>query len=658
VLGDATIAGALFSRRMWDAIAARLGATRGELASGQFGAGFAGVWLAVVAFAAGALAAGGGLAAMRSRLSFTTIATRWAGRGWLWWLLPGAWELLRVTALSTSSVPLLRFLLVSLPLWLALFAAGWLTALIRVAFPPEIQEESNASPPTRSRRGLFVVLGLCAVYVAAFVWMNWQMFFALNIPHGDSAMYEEHLWNAWHGKGFRSYLDDGRLFLGEHIQVVHLLLLPLHRLWPSQLLLELCESLVLAAGAIPVFWMARRHTGSARCGVLLAAAFLLYVPLHFLDIAIDGKTFRPTCFGVTTLLFAQDQLERRRFRTMAVLMLLALSAKEDYAVMIACVGIWLASSPSSDPGDSRRRRWWGIGLAVFGAAYLLFVVKFAIPFFRGGDVHYARYFGELGNSPGDIVGKVFFEPGAVLANLFSVRSALYALFLLLPIGFLPLRSPGRLAAGLPWFGMLCLLELSADPAVQGQQMLVPWHHFHAPLVPILFWSAAAGLGAKWRWPRIRSVEFIPHERRALFAAASALCSSVLLSFHPLSLGFWDPGSQSYWKNRYVVDERARQFATAFALVPQDARVFSTDFVHTRFTHHARSYDYSAYKRKSDEEHLHPVPGEKYYIVIDVRSRYSTIRKPADVPEYREHPDQWELLRHDAEKYFIVLRRRE
>ena len=37
---------------------------------------------------------------------------------------------------------------------------------------------------------------------------------------------------------------------------------------------------------------------------------------------------------------------------------------------------------------------------------------------------------------------------------------------------------------------------------------------------------------------------------------------------------------------------------------------------------------------------------------------STIRKPADVPEYREHPDQWELLRHDAEDYFIVLRRRE
>jgi uncharacterized membrane protein len=681
VLSDATIAGALFSRRMWDAIATRLGATRGELAGGEFAVGFAGVWLAVVAFAGTALVVGGGLAAIRSRIVFAAILKRWAGRGWLWWLLPGAWELLRVAAVSAGSAPLLRFLLGSLPLWLALVGAGWLTALLRAgsrrtAFQgrPEPNSEERTALEGRPT-GLLIVVGLCAVYVAVFVWMNWQMYFALNIPHGDSAMYEEHLWNTWHGKGFRSYLDDGRLFLGEHIQVVHLLLLPLHMAWPSQLLLELCESLALAAGAIPVFWMARRHTGSARCGVLLAAAFLLYAPLHYLDIAIDGKTFRPTAFGVTALLFALDQLERRRFRTMAVLMLVALSAKEDYAVMIACVGLWLASSPSRDGADSRRR-WWGIGLAVFGAAYLLFVVKFAIPYFRGGDVHYARYFGELGSSPGDIVNKAFSEPGAVIGKLFSVRSALYVLFLLVPIGFLPLRSPGRLAVGLPWFGMLCLLELTTDPAQQGQQMLVPWHHFHAPLIPILFWSAAAGLDARWRLPLasrerqrpevgVRRSEvgwptsLIPHPSSAAgFALASALCSGVLLSFHPLAVAFWDPGSQSYWKKRYVVDERARKFAIVEKLVPDDARVFSTDFVHTRFTHHARSYDYSAYKRKSDEERSHPVAGEKYDIVIDTHSRYSTIHMPADVPEYRDHPDQWELLRHDAEEYFIVLRRRE
>ena len=135
------------------------------------------------------------------------------------------------------------------------------------------------------------------VYTVVFTWMNWELYWGLRLPHGDSAMYEEHLWNVTHGKGFRSYLDQG-LFLGEHIQFIHLALLPAYLLWPSQLLLELCESLALSLTALPVYWIARRHTGSERAAVWLALATLLYVPLHYLDVAIDLKTFRPICRGL------------------------------------------------------------------------------------------------------------------------------------------------------------------------------------------------------------------------------------------------------------------------------------------------------------------------------------------------------------------------
>src|SRR6185503_11115540 len=95
---------------------------------------------------------------------------------------------------------------------------------------------------SQATAGAVQVWGIVGIYVVVFVTMNWRLYFNLLIPHGDSAMYEEHLWNVLHGKQFRSYLDQG-LFLGEHIQVVHLGLLPLYVLWPSHLLLELCESL-------------------------------------------------------------------------------------------------------------------------------------------------------------------------------------------------------------------------------------------------------------------------------------------------------------------------------------------------------------------------------------------------------------------------------
>lgn len=653
VFNDRAIAENAISRPLWAGIVAKAGATPRQIQQGEVDLPF---WqilqpVGIVAFLG--LAAG----VIRQRLhaggDVSAVAATLALRGWAWWLLPGLWELLRVAVSAVDWPAGYALLLATLPVGFAVAAAGWLATLFAVP------STTAAEPEPRRARFAWPVLGLlCLAYVGTFTWMNWQLYWSLEIPHGDSAMYEEHLWNLTHGKGFRSYLDNGRLFLGEHVQVIHLALLPLHAVWPSQLMLELCESLALASGAIPVFWMTRRHTGSATAGVCLAAVYLLAFPVHFLDISIDTKTFRPISFGVPLLLFALDQMERERFRTMLILLFFAIAAKEDFAVIVSMIGLWLAATSwrKREPAASiSHRRWLGIGMALFGAVYVFAVIKLVIPAFRDGDPHYFRYFGELGSSPGDVLEKLRTEPGIVFGKLFSRRSLLYLLLLLAPIGFLPLCSPGRAATALPLFGVLCLLELTADPAQQGTELLVPVHHFHAPILPVLFWAAAAGLGNLRRDPD--GFPRISQNWGTAFALASALTTGLFFSYSPLSILFWDSGSDKYWKTRFIPDERARKFAIVEELIPEDARVFSTDFVHTRLTHRRRSYDYSAFARKSDEELTNPVPGETYYIVIDLQSRYSTMRSPADVPEYRDHPEAWELVRHDAEEYFVVLRRR-
>jgi len=130
--------------------------------------------------------------------------------------------------------------------------------------------------------------------------------------------------------------------LGEHVQFIHLLLLPLHLLWPSHLLLELCETLALAIGAIPLYRMAVRHSRSTTAGKAMVAAYLCYFPMQFLDIAIDLKTLRPISFGVPCLLFALEAIELKRWKTAALLLLLTLSAKEDYALILGPLGLWIA----------------------------------------------------------------------------------------------------------------------------------------------------------------------------------------------------------------------------------------------------------------------------------------------------------------------------
>ncbi len=476
-------------------------------------------------------------------------------------------------------------------------------------------------------------------------------------------MYEEHLWNLTHGKGFRSYQED-RLFLGEHLQVVHVLLLPIYLIWPSLMTMDLCESLALASGAFPIFWMTRRHTGSPRSGLCVAIAYLLYFPLQYIDIAIDLKTFRPIAFGVPLVLYGLDQLERGRMKSALLFWLVALSAKEDYAIVLAPLGVWIALFQPSDikknpdlntPAKPGRLRWYGIGLAVFSTVYLILAVKYIIPWFRSGDeVHYVGYFPQFGSTLGEVVRNILGNPKLLFSELFAVTTPMYAAVPLIPLGAIALLSPSRLLVALPLFGILCLNQIDRTPQ----------HHFHAPLVPIILWATTAGVA---RFPSILRFfkkkdanpisDFYRTRWAASFLFASAFCTGVFYSMSPLGIGFWDPDSNIYWKKRYCLSERAKVFAIVIDEIPKTARVFSTDFVHPRFTHYARSYDYSSYKCATDKELTNPVPGETYYLVIDTQHPYSKIKTPADIPEYRNRPKDWELLPDRTDGYFIVLKRR-
>lgn len=146
-------------------------------------------------------------------------------------------------------------------------------------------------------------------------------------------------------------------------------------------------------------------------------------------------------------------------------------------------------------------------------------------------------------------------------------------------------------------------------------------------------------------------------QRAACALLFSIATSVFLSANPSSLAFWDTGRSAYWRNLYVEGERPREFAKIESLIPQTARVASTDFVHPRYTHFERSYDYSAYARQV-AGYEDRVPVDTDYIVIDTRHPYSRVHSPQDVRELQRDPDRWELLEDTTNGYFIVLKRRD
>jgi len=551
------------------------------------------------------------------------------------------------------------------------FSLALLLALLWNALPvPTLRQggavDGLAGQPTGidgNRRTLLVVLLAAVVWQSVSFQLNRSLYDNLLVPHGDSAMYEEHLWNTWHGRGFRSYLDQG-LFLGEHIQVVHLLLLPLHMLWPHYLLLEWISTACLAICVVPIFSMARRWSGSPQAAMWLALAWLLYFPMHYLDIAIDLKTLRPSCYGLPALFWGIDLAERRRLKWATVCFLVALLTQEDFALITGGIGLvlWMLRWRTADP-DQRAIARWSAGLAAASVAWVLLAVLVVIPAFRGGEVvHYSRYFGDLGNSPGDLLKTSLTQPVKVAAILFSQRTLLYVLVLSVPLALLPLRRPLLLVSGGATFAMLSLIQLGNGPGDAGQTVElppVPYHHFHAPLLPVIFWAAAAGLRgrADGRGRTLSQRAGLPQApadraRLALLCAALTAASGSLL---PCGAAYWS--DQANWGRArlYQPNDRAEKLQRILAKIPPTARVASTDYVHTRLTHYERSYDYSDYLRAVNN-YRPGVPADTDYIIIDTGHRYSTIRRPEDIRELREEPGTWELLPDETDGMFLVLRR--
>jgi uncharacterized membrane protein len=684
VLGSDVTATRFFSRQLWNSVAVLLGGQI-QINSVDQSAVCDVPFLALLTILLGASAVA--LVGFAAIVSFRSKPEQNAGKasvveqtcrvaisGWRWWLLPWLWEMARILVFTAGFDTTLVMMTALYYYVMAASLAGWITSLVVPLFrSDESSSKSSVSGSSEQTSGYTVpklLLAAVVAYVVVFTTMNWQLFRGMLVPHGDSVMYEEHLWNVLHGKGFRSYLDQG-LFLGEHIQVIHLALLPLYAIWSSHLLLELFESIALAAGAIPVFWMARRWSGSNRSAVCLAIAYLLYSPLQFLDIAIDLKTFRPICFGLTAMLFAFDQLERGHIKSTVALFVVALLAKEDFALILGPLGCWILVQPFlKKPHDEASSDYklpkfltstklaaeYGLGLAVASVGYLLLTTRVLIPWFRdGAEVHYARYFAKFGDSLGEIVVNMLTQPGLLTEELVTISAIRYLLALLLPLAFLPLLSPVRFGVAVPILGLLCLNEI-----VKGDPQ--PHHHFHAPVVPVLFWAAAHSL-QKFRDDsssriRILSDRFLSRDRLFIPAFVLVLCCAVgtVVGMSPLSIKFWDSGSFFHWGKLYVPSERAEKFAAVVEQIPPEARVASTDFVHPRFTHHERSYDYSHYLRKV-AGYENQVPDDTDFIVIDTQHYYSDIKSPDQLRELQDEPETWELLEDRADGYFIILKRR-
>ena len=342
------------------------------------------------------------------------------------------------------------------------------------------------------------------------------------------------VWSTAHGRPLDVTELDGDQInrLGAHVDPLLAAFAPLWWVWPSPTMLLVAQAVAVALGALPVFWLARKHLGSERLAALFALAYLLYPAVQWL--ALDE--FHAVALACPLLLYAVWYLDENRLVAALPFLGLAAVTKEEVPLAIAGLGIWFALA--------RGRRLAGAAIAVAGVALSAFYLAVVMPYFRDGDApaFYDRY-DAVGGSPAGIVEEAFTDPLALLQAVTEGRDLTYLLQLALPLAGLFLAAPLLLVAALPELAANLLSETATQTSIE--------FHYTAPIAPFL---VAGAVFASARLPRL-----------APLVPAAALAGAVVLG--PLWAGELVP-------ERMTAHDRVA--ARAVDLVPSDAAVSSTN----------------------------------------------------------------------------------
>ena len=254
--------------------------------------------------------------------------------------------------------------------------------------------------------------------------------------------------------------------LGSHFDPILALLAPLWWLWPSPELLLVVQAVAVAAGAIPLYLLARRHV-AAWPAAAVSLTYLLFPPVQWLT----ASDFHPVALATPLLLLAWLFLDARRLWPFALCAAAAIAAKEHVGLVVAALGAWYAV----------RHRDYGRGAAIAAAAgaAALVAALVVVPHFAaaGSSAFESRY-----DDP-----------------VLDGRDLGYLARLLLPLALVPLAAPLALVVAVPELLLNVLSSTRTQTSVQT--------HYAATIAPALLvavvfavrrlgpWAAYAALAA-------------------------------------------------------------------------------------------------------------------------------------------------------------------
>lgn len=291
------------------------------------------------------------------------------------------------------------------------------------------------SLPKIMKKCWIAVIVLSAVFMLVFTALAMTMrYYKLSTPAFDFGIFTQMFENMKDGLGPVTTVERNyRLsHFAVHFSPAYYLLLPFYMLFPHPVTLQVLQGMLVTSGMIPVFLIARKYGFSLIHSSLFSAIYALY-PAFTGGCSYD---IHENCMLPAFLLWLIWAIEREKTIPMFVFATLTLLVKEDAAVYVAVIGLYLLLSDRSEKTRA-------LGAVIFGAACVYFFAVCAYLNYNGLGImqwRYKDYMYSGGALITSIVVTAFTNPGYILSNLFTGDKLNFTVQTLGVLGGIPLVS--------------------------------------------------------------------------------------------------------------------------------------------------------------------------------------------------------------------------
>ncbi|GCE25303.1 hypothetical protein KDA_07870 [Dictyobacter alpinus] len=354
--------------------------------------------------------------------------------------------------------------------------------------------------PLPRTRVFWFVMGLITLAVICFCTFYISYMGARHVAFQTNAedfgIMDQSIWNTSHGNILHDSIcniigdtncasPDGYVRFAIHFEPILFPISWLYLLWSDPRVLFFLQTIVVASGAYPAFWLARLRLRNEWLGGAFAFLYLLYPA----QLQATTSDFHAVTLTIAFLLFTLYFMYTRQTLWFFVFAILSMACKENIPLVVATIGLWSVIF---------QRRWKsGLSVTLLAVIWLFLATKVIMPHFSptGVPLLSGRYGGNAGM--GSLFKDALFHPLNFLHTyVFEYKHLSYIHAVLAPAGYIPKPHGGGifyLPMLAPWILIMAVPSFAVNLLSSNPQQYSGLFHYNADLVPIIIFSTIEAL---------------------------------------------------------------------------------------------------------------------------------------------------------------------